>query len=509
MPSEPLLAGVDVGTTNIKAVIFAPNGRIVAEASRPTPTHYPQPRQAYYRPDEIWRETVTALRQATAQLDDPGCVVSIAAASMGEAAVPLDAQGRPTYPAIAWFDQRTQPQAEWLAQTIGKDRLFAGSGLSLQPIFGMCKLLWLKENQPDAFARTVRWLNIADYTAFCLSGVPATDVSLASRTLALELRRRRWNEPLIKEVGLSPELFAPLVQSGTVLGTILPDVAAATGLPQHTQVAAGGHDHVCGALAVGVVEPGDMLNSLGTAEAIFFPLNEPVTNPEMGLQGYSQSAHVAPGHYCVFGGLYTSGACVDWWRGIVGTDIDHATLIAEAAAVPPGSLGVGFLPHLRLAHPPHDDPLGRGGFVGLTTDATRGVLFRAVLEGLAFESRTSTEGLLDYPQVTPPRNIYVIGGSTRNHLLMQIKATVLNQPLTVVEITEAVSLGAAMLGGLGAGVYPDVPAALAALDTRHTRVEPNPEHTALYNSYYRQVYRQIYQALRPLNHAIHPLQPSA
>ena len=193
MADQPLLAGIDIGTTNIKAVIFEPTGSVVAGASVSTPIHYPQPGWAYYDPTELWQAAVTVLRQATDQIADTGRIVSVAVASAGEAAVPLDAQGRPTYDAIAWFDQRTQPQTEWLAHAIGQDRLFEISGLSLQPIFGLCKLLWIKENQPEAFARTVRWLNLADYIAYKLCGVPATDYSLASRTLVLDLQKLQFN----------------------------------------------------------------------------------------------------------------------------------------------------------------------------------------------------------------------------------------------------------------------------------------------------------------------------
>lgn len=506
MPGEPLLVGVDVGTTNIKAIVFEPDGQIAAEAGVLTPTYYPQPTWAYYNPEELWQCTVSALKQAIGQLENPNRIVSIAATSMGETGVPLDAHGQPTYHAIAWFDQRTQPQVDWLEKTIGPDRLFAISGVSLQPIFGMCKLLWLKENQPDAFARTVQWLNVADYVAYRLSGVAATDFSLASRTLALDLKQLRWHEPLIKDVGLSPHLFAPLTASGTALGRVTAEAAEVTGLPAHTQVAVGGHDHVCGALAVGVVEPGDMLNSLGTAEAVFLPINQPITTPKMGRHGYSQSAHVVSGHYCVFGGAYTSGICVEWWRDIIGNNIDYATLIAEAEQTPAGSLGVTFLTHLRLAHPPNNDPKGRGAFIGLSTDAKRGALFRAILEGLAYECRHTLSGLLEYSEVVAPQNIYAIGGSTRNQLLMQIKATVLNHPITVVQVTEATSLGAAILGGLGAEIFTDVPSALAALRYQQTLIEPFINEVALYDAHFNQVYQNIYRTLRPLNHAIYNLQ---
>jgi xylulokinase len=202
-------------------------------------------------------------------------------------------------------------------------------------------------SQPDAFAHTALWLNTADYIAYRLSGIPATDYSLASRTLALNLARRQWDRELIKEVGLSPHLFAPLQSSGTHLGPVTATAAVATGLPTSSQVATGGHDHICGALAVGVVQPGTMLNSLGTAEATFIPLEQPLTDPALGQQGYGQGAHVVTNGYYVIGGLYTSGASVAWWREILDKKVDYTALIAEAEQVPPGSLGTCFLPHLR------------------------------------------------------------------------------------------------------------------------------------------------------------------
>lgn len=505
MTTEPLLIGADIGTTNIKVIAFSPDGRIVARASTPTPTYYPRPGWAYHDPEELWRSFATALRKVTNQLDDANRVASIAIASLAEAAVPLDAHGRPTSDIIAWFDNRTQFQAEWLDHTIGKDRLFGLTGLSLQPIFGLCKLLWLKQNEPEAFGRTSTWLNTADYIAFRLSGVCATDYSLASRTLALDLSRLRWAHELLEEVDVPPALFAPLRPSGSPLGPVKPEVAAETGLPRSTRVAVGGHDHVCGALAVGVIESGMMLDSLGTTEALFLPLERPLTDPEVGRQGYTQGAHVAGGYY-VLGGQYTVGASIEWFKDALGSKTSYEALIAEAEGVPAGSLGVVFLPHLRLASPPHDDPRSRGAFVGLNTDTKRGALFRAVLEGLAFESRGSLEPLLGHSNVVEPKSIYAIGGVTQNRLLMNIKATVLGQTVTVFDAGEATSLGAAILGGVGAGIYADVPSALKELHHTTTAIDPVPDQVALYDALFSQVYQQVYPALRTLHHTIHHLQ---
>jgi xylulokinase len=327
---------------------------------------------------------------------------------------------------------------------------------------------------------------------------------MASRMMALDLHQLRWADDLLAEAGIPARLLAPLVPSGTRLGPVTPDAARETGLPGTAQVATGGHDHDCGALAVGVVAPGEVLDSLGTAEAIFVPLERPLPGPELARQGFSQGVHTAAGRYYVHGGIYTSGASVDWLRGILGAQsaTDHAALIEEAAQVPPGSLGVHFVPHLRLANPPRDDPRARGVFAGLTTDATRGALYRAVLEGLAYESRLSLDALLAQPDVAPLRRFTAIGGSSRNRLFMGIKASVLNQIINVADVPEATSLGAAVLGGLGAGIYRDVAHALATLDLTRAAITPVADHVAGYERRYREVYARLYPALHDLHHAI-------
>lgn len=494
-----------MGSTNVKAVIYEPNGHPVAKASVPAITHYPRPTWAYYDPAELWELAVTVLREATGQLDDPSRIAGVSATSVGESGVPLDRKGNPTYDCIAWFDRRTIAQADRLRATIGEDRLFAVSGLSLQPIFSLNKILWIKEHQPEAFARTVRWLHVADYMAYKLSGAAATDWSLASRTLMFDIRKHDWDGAILSAAGISPNLLAPAVPSGTKIGTVLPEVAAITGLPAGCAVCAGGHDHVAGAFGAGVVEPGQMLDSMGTAEALFLAIDEPLADPELGRRGYTQGAHVASGKHYIFGGLYTSGASVDWAHRLVGQEVERAILLAEAEQTPAGSLGVGYIPHLRLANPPHSDPRARAAFVGLTSDVERGTLFRAVLEGIAFEARASTEGLVELAGMATPSSISVIGGSAKNSLLLRIKASVMNRTLRVMDFEEATALGAAILAGIGAGVYRDVEEALGQMQAHPTLIEPDPEEVEIYDRYFTEVYQRLYDTLRPLNHRIHAL----
>jgi xylulokinase len=504
-----LLLGLDVGTTSVKAVVYQIDGLAASLFSLPTPTHIPRPGWAYYRPEELWQTVVSAIRGALAKIPDPGEVVSVAVASVGESGVLLDATGAATADSITWFDTRTRAQAAWLADRIGKDELFARSGLSLQPIFSLNKLLWHREHEPEAWARSVRWLMIADFIAFQLSGEAATDLSLASRTLMLNLHDRRWDEQTLAQAEIDPRLLAPLVAGGTPVGHISDNAAALTGLPVTAIVASGGHDHVCGALAAGVTRPGQMLNSLGTAEAVFLPIAQPLTDPKVGRQGYTQGAHVVGGGYYAFAGQYTSGASIEWLREILGAKDDpvaYAELIAAAESVPAGSLGVLFLPHMRLANPPYDDSRSRGALIGLTMDAGRNVIARAIFEGLAFESRNTFEPLLSYPQVTAPEEVIAIGGGTRNRLLMRVKASVTNLSHHVAEAEEATALGAALLGGLGAGVYSGVDEAIASMRYGQYRIAPDPKDVPAYETIFVEVFRRFYPSVAPLSQTISDLQ---
>nr|MBA3449947.1 carbohydrate kinase [Chloroflexia bacterium] len=487
------------------------DGSAVSSAALPTPTHIPRPGWAFFRPDELWDHVVTVIRRALAEVDDRGRIASVAVAAVGESGVLIDASGAAISDSIAWYDNRTRPQAAWLAEHIGKDALFARTGLSLQPIFSLNKLLWHREHQPDIWRRSVRWLMLADYIAFLLSGEIATDLSLASRTLLLDLHEKRWDSRTLEQTGIDPNLLAPLVAGGTALGRVTVAAATATGLPRTAMVASGGHDHVCGALAAGVTRPGQMLNSLGTAEALFFPTTQPLTDPQAGRQGYAQGAHVVGGGYYVFGGQYTSGASIEWWRDLLGAKGDplaYDTLVAGAERVPAGSLGVVFLPHLRLANAPYDDPRSRGALIGLTTDAGRDAVTRAIFEGIAMESRNAFEPLVRYPQVTPPESVVAIGGSARNAVLMRIKASVTNLRHRILDAEEATALGAAMLGGLGAGVYADVDDAIAQMRYGHWTVEPDPHDVPVYESIFTSVYQRFYPAVAPLSQAISDFQSS-
>lgn len=501
---DPLLLGLDIGSTNIKAAIYEPNGLAVAIASVPQETQYPHVSWANYDPRRLWELCCQVIRTAVELVGDRAHIVSVAVTSFGEAGVLLDAEGQPTTDMIAWFDRRSLAQCRQFAAGIEPDRLFSICGTVVQQIMTAPKLMWHREHEPDAWARSEIFLNTADYIAWLLSGQQAQSLSLASRTALLDLRARDWSDELLGLAGIERTFLPQIAEGGTVLGRVTVDAAAVTGLSTSTLVVVGGHDHVCGALAAGAVERGDFLDSIGTSECLFVALDQPLDNVEMGRQGYTQGAHARDGCY-TYGGLYTSGVCVDWVQAACAGGIPHDELLAMAENVAPGSLGVTFMPHLRLSNTPHMDSQARGMFIGLTTDADTATLARAVLEGVAYEGRATIEPLLTYAGLPPLTDVTVVGGTARNELLLRIKASVLNARLHVLEIEEACALGVAMLGGIGAGVYASVAEAAAAIERSDRIIAPDPDAAMIYDTIFTEVYQHMYQALRPFNHRLYDL----
>lgn len=499
MAGPPLVCGVDCGTTRLRALVATTDGRLLAEAARPTPTQVLAPGIAEHDPEALWRTLVAVLREVTAAVDGQGRIEGIAVASFGEAGTLLDAEGRALVPALAWYDTRTAPELERLLGTIGAAALTRTTGLCPDPTFALLKLLWLRRERPEAFARARLWLHVGEFLAHRLGAAPAADLSLASRTMALDLKGRCWAEALLHEAGIDPALLAPLAPSAQRIGRVGRDVAERTGLPEGCAIGLGGHDHIVGALAVGADRPGVMLDSMGTAEALTVILAEPRCDPALGTLGFNEGAILVdrPVSY-VFGGLPTSAACVEWFRHGPANGAAHEDLIAEARAAPPGADGVLFLPHLRIGSPPFPDPVARGAFLGLSAEAGRGVLFRALLEGLALDAANILDVLLGAAAIAPPERIVVIGGSTRNALLLELKAAAFGRRLAIAQSAETTCLGAAMLAALTAGLFPSLAAARAAMAPGDRAIDADPQLTALYARRRAEVYAPAYAALRPL-----------
>jgi xylulokinase len=302
--------------------------------------------------------------------------------------------------------------------------------------------------------------------------------------------------------GLSATSLAPLASPGTALGPARRQVLAEAGLAGTPVVAVGGHDHIIGALATGLSEPGAAINSIGTAEALLIAAERPLADRNVLERGYIQGALEIEGtRSYVAGALLSSGGSIEWLRSIAG-NIPQDQLIAEASKAPAGSGGVVFLPHLANGPPPDPDNYARGAFLGLTQVTTPALMYRAVLEGLALQSRMMLDGMIALPGVGEPKTIRLIGGTSRNSLFLSIKASVFGRPLLVVEEPEATALGAAMLAGVAAGVYPSFDAAFRNLDRKEHVVKPDATAVERYDRLRTSVFAEIHERLKPINRGL-------
>ena len=497
----PFLIGIDVGTQSVRALAFDARGNQVAQARRPTPVSQIAPGRCEYDPDALFAAVTECLGDVGHALAGRP-VVGIAVASIGESCVLVDEAGKPVAPSIVWHDTRTEEEAERLRETVGIERLFAITGLQLDHIFTLNKLIWMGKHWPHAMRRARNILMIADWIAFRLSGVAATDFTLASRTLYLDLDARRWSDELVDLAGIDSTKLAPLTASGAALGPVRAEILAATGLAGKPVVGVGAHDHICGAMAAGLSQQGTLIDSIGTAEALVLAMARPSFDPQVPKLNLFQGAFEA--HRSMFyagASVAYSGSAIEWLRGLVGSP-SHEALIAEGEGVVPGSEGLLFLPHMVGATSSDPEHPVRGAFIGLTDNTARGALYRAVLEGLAMRAAFILDAMAGIGGITAPDRIRLIGGGAHNPFLVAIKANAFGRPVTVVDASEATALGAAVLGGVAAGLWPNLDAALSALDRHEHVVEPQANLVRLYRSVRREAFDQLQSVLWPVDSAL-------
>ncbi len=390
--------GLDLGTTGIKAAAFDVDDRQLAIAELPTPLQS-VPSGGEYDANELWAVASNVLSTVGAALEAAGHeAVALAVASMGESGVLIDSHGEPLAPVIAWFDDRTEPQAQWWAETVGIEPTQRIAGLTPKAVFGANKMQWVRQNLPDAWSLGARWLNLSDWVAYKLTGVMATDFSLASRTMLIDVANRCWSAELLAAADLDVDLLAPLVQAGDPLGMLHSLAAAATGLPAGIVVGAGGQDHVCAAFALGVTEPGTVLDSIGTAEALFLVTDCFDSSGSISAAGVNQGLHVEPGRTYAMTGLLGGGR-IDQRRQELG--LEWAEFID-------------------------------------TPDA------RAEMDALAEAGQARIEVMLQAADVRGTRQLITGGGSRLAHLIER-KRELSSRPVAVADQIQATALGAAKL----------------------------------------------------------------
>ncbi len=504
------LMGIDLGSTSLKAVVYDLDGNALAVGSRPTVKCHPEPAHpdwTVWQPAQIWGGITDAIRDAIGPLPAAADLRAVAVTGMGMDGLPIDERGNWLYPFISWHDPRTGPQMQWWLERIGAEAQFAIGGNPVWPINSALRMRWMAEHEPEVYRRTHKWLLIEDFLNYMLCGRCVTDYSMASCTMLFDQRTLAWSDELIARAELRRDMLCEALPSGTVIGQVHAAAAAATGLRAGTPVVLGGHDHLCGTIPVGAFRPGVALDVTGTWETIKTTTPEPVLKDELRRAGMTVQAHVVPGLHSIWGGN-VAGEMVEWYRRqLVGGDEQSAvetlswdTLMAEAAATPPGAGGLLFLPHMSGASCPTVDAHSLGVFTGLTPRTTRGHMLRAIIEGLDYQF-LETVLALEHALGSKLERVIAVGGATRNAFWMQNKADVVGRPIETPHVEEATPLGAALLAGIGVGLYRDAEDACRRIYREGAIYEPDPGRAAKYADWF-ELYLQLYPATASLNHRL-------
>jgi sugar (pentulose or hexulose) kinase len=496
------LIGLDFGTTSVKGVVLDPDGTVLDSASSRTPASTGPEGLFEHDARAVWATACEVLTGLTQRSRAAGRqTVAVAIASMGEAGVPVDRNGAALHPIIGWRDERAGGQMRKLETRVGAARLERIVGHPVDRHWGIPRLMWLSEEHPATLGRTRNWLSVGDFILLQLTGVVATDPSLASRMMAFDQRRGRWSEEVVEAAGVRAALLPEVAPSGSVAGTVSLAAARFTGLTPGTPVALGGHDRACGALAArGGTDCA--VDSAGTAEALMVSLPLPIAQKLDAGHAFACYFDVVPNRQLVSARVGLAGGLIDWARaqllGDGSANADYETVFS-ALSSGTGFSGVVCYPAFgRSISPAWVRDEVPGAFAGITMAHTRDDLVRAILEGPCFSLRanvTALEELLGRP-LGPLR---VEGGVVRNRDWLQTKADILGRSFDSVLVPDATAVGAALLAGVGAGCYPDPTTAAAALHSPTERWRPRPEPSRAYAQAYERSYRPLAELMLRLS----------
>ncbi|HET9243425.1 MAG TPA: xylulokinase [Gaiella sp.] len=474
MPTSPALVGLDVGTTGVKAIAISTEGKVLSVVSRGYPLSTPAPGWAEQDPGDWWHAAEAAL----AEVSEGREVLGIGLSGQMHGLVVLDSGGHVIRPAILWNDQRTAAECREIEERVGAGRLLELTGNRALTGFTAPKLLWLRRHEPEAYGRIARVMLPKDYVRLRLTGEWAIDAADASGTLLFDVANRRWSGEVLDALELPHEWLPPVLESPERAGTV-----EAAGTP----VAAGAGDQPAAALGVGIDRPGRVSVVLGTSGVVLAALPAYAHDPAGAVHAF---CHAVPGGWQAMGVMLSAAGSLEWFHDRLAPECPFAELAAEAEAWAPGAEGLLFTPYLAGERTPHADPDARAAFVGLELRHDRGALVRAVLEGVAFGLRDALDAVRGLGvDVSVGR---VSGGGARSELWLRIVASVLDLTLERTESEEGSAFGAALLGGVAAGVFADVHDAVARCVRTRDAIDPDP------------AWRDVYADLLPRYRALYP-----
>ena len=491
--TNKLLIGIDLGTSSLKTLVIVTNGKVRGEAAREYPIRIPSPGTAEQDPQDWYAAAVQTVREAVSASGlSPDRIEGVGLSGQMHGLVCLDASGEPLRPAVIWADQRSADQVRMVYDKVGTEQLGAWTGNPLATGFMLASWLWIVENEP-AVAKKTRWLLLPkDYLRYRLTGEIGCEPSDASSTSMFDITKLEWCRPLLEKLNIDPNLLPPIHASKAAAGGLIPSAAADTGLSAGTPVVFGGADQAMAALGRGVVAPGLLSCAISTGGQLVTLVEAPLFDPQLRVHCM---AHALPGMWYLMAATLSAGLSLRWLRDNVALGSSYQEL-ADMAAECEGSAGLLFLPHLIGERTPYMDPSSRAAFYGLTAGHHLKHMVRAVMEGVIYSLRLGIEVIEEVG--APVDRVLTSGGGTRHPLWLSLMADIFNCPIEVAEVPDASALGAALLAGLGLGVFPDateISKLMLSASTQH--IQPDPARVEKYNNDYTK-FKALYPALKPL-----------
>src|ERR1700730_11850510 len=492
------LLGIDIGTGATRAVLVDLRGRVLVSATADhAPMSSPKIGWAEQDPHDWWRAACLAIQACLAKAGaSPNDISAVGLTGQMHGLVLLDANGEVLRPSIIWCDQRTEEQCRAITERVGAHRLIELTANPALTGFTLPKIWWVRQHEPKIWARVRSIMLPKDYVRFRLTGARAIDVADASGTLLLDVVNRRWSAPMMEVSHLDEALLPKVFESQEITSYITTEGAQATGLIEGIPVVAGAGDQAAGAVGMGIVYPGAVSATIGTSGVVFAATSKPVLEPQGRIHTF---CHAIPGRWHVMGVTQGAGLSLRWFRDQFGGGASYDALMKEAAEVSAGADGVLWAPYLMGERTPHLDPNARGALVGFTAQHTRAHVIRAILEGVAFSLRDTLTIFRELG--VPVKSIRLGGGGARSPLWQQIPEDIYGTPVDLIEAEEGAAYGAALLAGVGAGVWQSVDIACDTAVHVARRIETNLKNVELMNRRY-EAYRKLYPALRGIRDSV-------
>lgn len=450
---DSLYIGLDIGSTHIKAAAYNRFGEMKAIARTSTPAHVTKDGGIYHLASELWENTVSAIQSCMEQVHAQGSKIkAIGIASVAEAGVLLDENGESVGPILAWYDQRPNQYLSMVKNKVSSLDFFRKTGLYPQAKYSLMKFIWMREHMAENWRKGQAWLHIAEYIAYCLTGVMKSEISLASRTMLFNVKDRKWDEELLREFGIRKDILQNTVHAGDIIGSVQKSVSEYTRIPEGTPVTVAGHDHIVGAFGIGSTLDGDVTNSCGTAESLVITMPKVDLDQLTEIPNFTIGCHVIPGRYYALMPVGTTGGIVEWFLSITGWN--YQQFLNALAQETGGNTNIGFYP-APLGDSDSEKHVQMAWFGGALTNSYSPHMAHAIIQGLSCLFRNRIE-VLQNMNINMER-LMVTGGSTNNPYWMQAKANILNRSLYIVRDSEGVARGAAILAAKSTEELDEIP----------------------------------------------------